>query len=388
MDMQIEGFGDTNIDNSTGGGIVKERTLKTGHNVFRLIGAIKSMAPTGTWAVYRGKHWGYEGVSRKDRTKTVSRPFRCLQERDFDSGALRSNDAECERIQVVKDKLEALVATLKTEGKSKEQIKEDKGVILLNGWLRSHNCDRKWYINAMDTNGDFFLLKLSNTTYKKLKLFLKDLRDKRKINAFSLTEGVWLDIVRVGENTDADDTPTLVMEIVDQATGTERPKRAPMTEAQAREALAKCADLADVVPALTADQIKLMVNTEGDPEAVDRIWALGARVEKQAPTNLSPEQSKALEEFKAPAATPTPAAAPSAEEELRKKIAELQAQLDGGKLSATPAATVAPVTQPTVTEQPKAPTTTPPVKPAMDFEALKNMPHEDFLAQFKLGQKS
>lgn len=287
---------------------------------FRILPPMKSLAESGTWRVYLGQHFGFKGVNPRDPTKTIHRTFKCVESRDFQTKAVLQPCPACEEIYAFRDRLEAAEVKAKSEGKSEEEIKEIIGPF--KKWLKEFNCDRKWYMNVKLMSGQFAVLAISNKTMKELKSKIDSLLKNQGIDSLDLDSGVWFRITRTGKGIQVDDSVEYIEEVFrmdNGRTGT-TVKLAPMSEDEARAALAQCPDLSKFMTELTESQIKALVKCSGDPEEVDKIFSLGIKV--RTPAAESKREAPA-----AVTAPSEPAPKSTAEEDLQKKLAELQAQL-------------------------------------------------------------
>src|SRR5678815_2964475 len=96
-----------------------------GNNFILVMPPMFSLAEEGKWAVYYTTHWGYSGNHPSDQTKTVVRPFRCIEDRDFRSKMVRQACPECDNFRAKEEEAKALEAELKKQGLSKDEIKND-----------------------------------------------------------------------------------------------------------------------------------------------------------------------------------------------------------------------------------------------------------------------
>ena len=251
--------------------------------ILRLLPSMKSYRDTGTWKFFHGLHFGYEGTNPRDPQKGRARPFACIQKKDRNK-QVTDHCPKCDQMEKVRAKVEAREVALAAEKgiedrKSKEftEVKRaDQKLKVLNDWLRKHNCDRKFHINAMSPSGECGVLTLSYTVVTdKLEPLLKELRDKYKIDAFDPTKGLWLKFTRTGQAPRVNDNVEVLME--EGADGSFRRAFAPMTTEQIQKALRVCPDLSNVkqeiVRKLPVEAIQALVDCDGSKEAVDAIWS-------------------------------------------------------------------------------------------------------------------
>lgn len=250
-------------------------------NRYRLLPAKGSLAASGTWAKYYGTHFGYKGQDQQDQTKLRTRVFRCVEERDFRNGITKVACPECDLIAQKKKALEATKARLKAEGKSDEDIKMLTAPA--EEWKREHNCDRKWFINAMNEAGEFGVLQISHKCKKDLDSVIDELV-KDGIDPTAPEQGVWFNIKRTGRGIEVTDKVEVV-KVKEKIDGrlVESIKMAPLTQEQLDKADEICPDLTEVVRVLTVQQIKMLVDGTGDPEEVDAIFNASEKRERSAP---------------------------------------------------------------------------------------------------------
>lgn len=292
------GFGKANLENKFDGPqYFKMRTPDKRKNetetvmVLRLLPSMHSYRDSGQWKFYYGQHYGYAGVNSRDPSKPRARPFGCIQKKNR-AKEIEVRCPKCDQIA----KYEALKTARENElakengiGESKEERSTPEFYELKKGdqkyqtyatWLSKHNRDAKFWINAMDRDGNFGMLQLSYTTCEeKLMPLLKKLatgeETGEKVDAFDPSTGMWLKFVRTGTNPRVVDTITVFEELVDLGGGKKAKvaQPAPMTPAQIEKALKTCKDLAkDVVKFIDAETMQKLVKCSGDPAEVDAIW--------------------------------------------------------------------------------------------------------------------
>lgn len=386
----------------------KLQSSKDGSGVsatYRILPPMKSCAETGEWAVYVSTHFGYKGVNQKDPSKPQHRTFGCVEDRDFQTKMIRQDCPECDLIAQRKAEKEALEAKAKAEGHTDDEIKEI--VKPLSDWLFEHSCDRKWKMNVKSADGQFGTLALSHKTKKKLEAEILRLQTEDGIDALDLEQGVRFVFTRTGKGITVDDTVTVEYESIKENGRVVRVvKLAPLTEAEAAQALKECEDLKKSVRVLTYDQIKMLTQCSGEPEDVDAILALGAKREASPqprttssslppatppasrPAAAAPQTpvSKPAEQTPPPApksepvaaAAPEASAAPGLDDEEAALMAQMAALRAKKAAAAAAAATPASAPAPAVAESKPVPAT-PAAAPA---EGLP-VDRAAFMARFK-----
>ncbi len=268
-----------------------------GNNFIRILPPLHSLAEEGIWAVYRTTHWGYSGVSSKDPTKPVVRPFLCIEDKDRRTGITRVECAECNLYNLKDKEAEALEAKLKAEGRTDDQIKGEMEE--QNLWLQKHSPERKWYLNVKYKDGTFGDYKINHKTHKKgIDNKIKELFAEQEIDALDPDQGVWFNIKRTGNGFDTPDTIEIEMESVEAEVNGKKVRvqqivSAPLTVEDFERATKELRDLSTAGgTVLTASQIRDLTKSSGDPEEVDAI--MGAR--KTEPKRAAPPASEADDE--------------------------------------------------------------------------------------------
>jgi|SRR5579859_1006940 len=375
-----KGFGTVNLDGNSGGLTywkLRQPDEKKGETVvelvLRLLPSMHSYQDTGEWKFYYGQHFGHFGVNDRNPEKPRPRPFGCIKKVGKNK-VVEIACPKCEQVDKMmlkKDKLEdALAAKLGIEDKKSNEFyeakKSDPKIKQLGEWLQRHNCDKKYWINAMDEKGNFGILQVPYTFVKdKLDPLLRELRDKRGLDVFNPAKGAFLRFTSTGKRPRVTQSVELYQELVTLEDGEQvsKMKPAPMTDAMIEQALKVCPDLAkDVVKFITADQIQALVDSSGDPEETDRIWPQPKKASapvtkktenKEEEQEHTPDEDEVVETKSKPVKPPVDDV-DDEEAELERRLAEKRAKKAAGTA--------------------KAPETPPPADTASNAE--------DFLSQF------
>lgn len=293
----MSGFGKANLNPTfEGPKYFKMRTPDPRKNetetvlVLRLLPSMHSYRDTGQWKFYYGQHYGYAGVNSRDPSKPRARPFGCIQKKNK-AKEIETRCPKCDQISQFEAKKKARedeLAKANGIGNSDEDRKtpefyelkkNDAKYQTIAGWLSKHNCDKKFWINAMDRDGNFGMLQLSYTTCEeKLMPLLNKLSKGEEtgeaVDPFDPSSGMWLKFTRSGKAPRVVDNVTVFEDFVD--VGGKKAKLAqpaPMTQDQIEKALKTCKDLKlDVVKFIDAATIQKLVECSGDPQEVDAIW--------------------------------------------------------------------------------------------------------------------
>ena len=364
----------------------KQRTL-----IVRLAPPIGPLADKGVWALYIKQHWGYSVpfVGSDGKVRNIPLNFKCVEKTERD-GTITVHCPECDMIKVQKDKLKEKKEALEKAGKSKEEIQAATQYVA--SWTKEHNCDRKWHIVAKDINGVWGFFQCSHAAYKLLKgnervpgLIEKQLA--KNIDPLSPEKGVWIKWERSGESfNDFKDIPTVYTEDASLDGETvQRTKYDCLTQADL-DALEKLPPLDTLGRDLTAEQIKMLVDSAGEEEIVRTVFKMPKMVAKQDTAAASAKVDEILDEEPVdevatlPVAASKPAPAVVAPEpvvdEEEAEMARLQAAM-AAAAARKAAKAAAPAKAP---EAPKAevkPAASPKVAADMDIDM------DAFMAKYK-----
>lgn len=293
-------------------GSQKKKTwrLKDGSNIYRILPPFASFAKEGRWAIFESIHWGYKGG------KGI-RTFNCILQKDFKSKMVKVPCAECDLIDSRKKDYEnQLKQLVEVEKKmTKEQAKEF--LKPLSTWLYEHNLDKKWYVNAMNRNGEIGRLAIPHKMYQALNAEIGELM-KKKIDPLAVNQGVEFDFFRSGQSNQTIHKCKAVTESIDVpgVGSVEKIKLCPLTEEIVKRMATEAWDLKGMFRTIKGDEITRLVASGGDPEVVDSIFG-GGDTENEEP---SPEELAASSGATNLAET---VAAPKAEPKAENKPAEV-----------------------------------------------------------------
>lgn len=354
--------------------------------VGRIIPPIRECAADGIWHAYHAIHWGYKvALKGGEPGKTRFELFGCIQQMDWKTKIVKVECDECSATSRVEDEIKELEVTLSKKGKSEGEIKEF--LAPKKGYLKAHNRDAKQYLNFELDSGEVVCLLLSNTTLKDLKKVLADVEKARNWQeGDAILNGLVLEFSctghgATGENKRKDYVkPVMVVEEFTDNQGKKRTSKeekfVAWTDAAAERAEKEGIDLRnpDRFVRISADQIRMLVNGDGDPETNADIFALGGKAERSR--ERSPERAAVKPIVSAPKADPAPKeevkAAPVDDEEaeLERKLAAKRAAREKAEAEAKKAAEKPP-------ETPKA---------APPAAASANDPDEEWLRKIEAGE--
>jgi len=289
-----------------------------GNNILRVMPAMHSLADEGKWAVYYTTHWGYQGTHPTDQSKSIVRPFRCIEDKNRQTGMVRQNCPECDVYNQKFDEAAAFEAALKAEKKySEDEIKTK--MKSRADWLQAHAPERKWYINVMYTDRTFGDYKINHKTHKKgIDTKIQELLES-EIDATDLDSGVWFNIKRVGDGFTVPDVVEVVQKPIEGKKGSFEIALAPLTREEQARGLKECRDLATLGGSvLSHDQIRDLTLSGGDPDKVDKIF--GGRL---GGTSTRAQSAQRQDE---PEDEPSNAEVPP---EVKSSVADHKAELSG-----------------------------------------------------------
>lgn len=292
-----------------------------GNNIFRIMPAMFSLADEGKWAVYYTTHWGYQGTHPTDQSKNVVRPFRCIEDKNRQTGMVRQACPECDLYNQKFEEAQAFEAALKAEKKYTEDEIKSK-MKSRSDWLQGHAPERKWYINVMNPDRTFGDYKINHKTHKKgIDTKIQELLES-EIDATDLDSGVWFNIKRTGDGFTVPDVVEVVQKPIEGKKGSFEIALAPLTAAEQARGLKECRDLASLGGSvLSYDQIRELVLSGGDPDKVDRIFGgrLGGGTQTRSQRHDATEGEGEVD--------PTPP--PASRSEVKAAVAEHKAELAG-----------------------------------------------------------
>ncbi len=332
--------------------------LVDGDNVYRILPPMKSLRELGNgWVKYHKVHFGYGIIDEKDPSKLRLRPFECIEVVNFQTKMIEvscpacreieAREAACEDLEkATRDDLKAqgVLDPVQLDAKVEIALREHKK------WLSTHNVDKKYYVNAKNEAGQFGTLRLPYRAYEAVKNKMNELEASDNIEALNIDNGCWFVFKRSGVG-------LKTLYAVDIATDVEvrdgkksRTLRlAPLTDAELEQADKDCVDLATCVRRITPDNIRMIVESGGDPEMVKLVFngaereASPARTPAPAAAATLPRPSvnlplsAVIKQVVAEATAPV--AAVEADDEEAKLLAQLAA-IKAAKSAAKPVAAV------------------------------------------------
>lgn len=259
--------------------------IQAGSNQYRLLPPFGDLADAGTWYVKHAIHFGYMG-SPNAEGEAKQRAFKCVEEVAWNNRKPTVTQVcpECELIAKVKLEVDVRTAALKNKGVSEAKIAEDEEIVNNLAFLESHNREVKFYLNAMNSEGEIGLLKLPSSCVKGVKgnggleNAIKTLQDDYGIsNPLAAEDGVWFDFKKKGAGRFGTTYETVFMteKVITNGKSSVSPKQSALSDAVLERMQTEAFELNKVVTEITLEDVQTLVDTQGDPEQVDAIFAKG-----------------------------------------------------------------------------------------------------------------
>lgn len=322
--------------------------IEDGDNVYRILPPCGNLAQEGVWAVQHVIHWGWNGELNKWVT------FRCIEKEDYRTKVITQSCPACDAYGKKAKAMEQAKAAAEAEGKSGKELKE--WLAPHRKWLDAHNLERKYNMNAMDQSGTIGLLKIGWNHWKALRVEMAALAKRNPpLDPVGVNNGVFFNFHRGEKYTD---TVRVVTESkVIEGNSYDTPKLSTLTPDIVQRMRREAKLLDTLNRTLTYNEIKLIVDSKGDPRVVDSV--VGAPEGQGAPASTRSvfESEDEVAEAAPQKPTKTTPLAPEAPaqgpqtglnelEALRAKLAAMETQLQQApKPVAQPEAPVAVPTQ-------------------------------------------
>lgn len=237
--------------------------LQDGDNVFRILPPMGKLAKSGKWHQYYRVEWGYKNSAGRNR------PFQDPRVVNFNTKMVEVESAAHLRREALAAKLTELTAALRkdpTNGTLKQKHADMKEVV------KRFNLDAKYYLNAIDLNGQIGLLKIGSRAFKALKAEIDKLL-KQGVDPLSKDQGRFFNFNRSNDTGNFQDTAyqiTVYQEHVEISGKRYKEDKVHQLDGSIISRLSDEAfELSGMYPLVTAAQVERMVN-EG-ASAVDEI---------------------------------------------------------------------------------------------------------------------
>ncbi len=349
---------------------------------FRLLPPVNG---DSAWRRFAALHWGYSTVRRGNNGKDYNSPrlLACVEIKDRQTREIIRPCDECNLISTVQAKLRSLEVA--RDSKAIPPAEFEKAAAREKAMLREHNLMKRYYMNALNLQGELGLLDIGTLANRAL----TEAIDKvlaRGIDPLDPAQGVWFTF---SWNTKVK-PPTyscepVVENINHNGSILEKIKTAPLTPEQMQTLPNECWDLRspEVQCPTTPEQMSAIVSSGGDPLVVERV--LGTSQRSGTTTTAADETpSYPQDEGDVEAAAPIPEPQTIPVQELvkapppvedRKRILELELELARIRGGSTPS--------PVQIQAPQTMAASP--APAVPAAGVASMSEKEFLSKFSPG---
>lgn len=278
--------------------------VQDGDNVFRILPPMGKLARTGKWNQYYRIEWGYKNSAGKNR------PFQDVRVVNYETKMVEVESAAHLRRENLKATLADLVLSLRkdpTNNTLKQQYMDTKEAV------KQFNLDSKYYLNAIDLNGQIGLLKVGSRALKALKAEIDKLRTTG-VDPLSVENGRFFNFNRSNATGNFQDTAYQVTVYKERVTvngeSYEKDKTHKLDDSIISRLSSEAFELSGMYPEVTVSQVEAMV--KGGPVAVDQILGAGnTRVESEdEDTALENTPSNTVNPAKETTVVTTPAPTP------------------------------------------------------------------------------
>lgn len=290
---------------------IKLKAPKQGESVTHLVGRIvppmKSLQndPDG-WSQFTKYHYGHVGAGRQPG-KTVPRTFACIEQVEWGQNKEKKILVRCPKCDEINGHRAAeknIEKQIEAAGGKGRNPVLDQALQAEKDWLFANSLSMGYKMYIVTPTDEIFRLQLSGKAKKALQGFLNDLKTKKGVQALDIDEGVYIDFMRTGFGRDTQDTFAVATTTKDipNVGKVELPMKAPLTDAILERLVKDCPDLATTATMLSAEQIQMLVDSDGSPAETDRIFALSAGAPAAA---ASRDEEYEEEEYTPPATSST-----------------------------------------------------------------------------------
>jgi hypothetical protein len=241
--------------------------VQDGDNVYRILPPMGKLAKAGKWNMYYRVEWGYKNSAGKNR------PFQDVRVVNRETKMVEVESAAHLRREALKEAKTKLVAELRknpTDSTLKAKLNE------LNDAIKQYNLDSKYYMNAIDLNGQIGLLKIGHKAFMALKTEIDKLR-KQGIDPLSVENGRFFNFNRSNATGNFQDTAYQVTPYKERVTVNgetyEKDKVHKIDDAIIARLSDEAYELSNMYPEVTAAQVEAMV--KGGAAAVDQVLGAG-----------------------------------------------------------------------------------------------------------------
>ena len=167
-------------------------SIKKGTQVFRILPPLGDLADRGIWNRYYAIHFGYR------TTEGYLRPFVSPEVVNRKTKMVEVRDAAKDHINTLLKTKASLVESLTANPEdTKAKARLDK----IEQLLSSFNLEKRYYVNAMDQNGNIGLLKLKTREKNALDAAREQIKAEEGIDPIAVA-GAFLTFTKHGEGRD------------------------------------------------------------------------------------------------------------------------------------------------------------------------------------------
>jgi hypothetical protein len=243
--------------------------LEAGDNLYRILPPVHSLAVEGKYAKFYAYHGGFKN------SRGVTCHFQCIEETDRKTKVIKVRCPVCDMVR----ERRAQYDLAKKQGQhAAEQLDE-----FFNKFIYPFQAKKKYFVNAINANGDIGVLQIPYKLFGSIHAFFKDLEKKRNFDPTGYN-GVYLKMAkRQRFPGDRDTTYSVDLAIEQDPTNPQslRYKFHELTPAIIENMRTQTRDLNDLFKLITAEQMALLAASNGDEQvtAVDKIFARPERNE-------------------------------------------------------------------------------------------------------------
>ena len=168
-------------------------SIKKGTQVFRILPPLGDLADKGIWNRYHAVHFGYrtlEGYMRPfSSPEVVNRKTRMVEVRDaakdYIDNLLTAKNTLAEKLQASPD-----------DARLKAQLEKTESLLM------TFNLEKRYYVNAMDQNGNIGLLKLKTREKNALDAVREQIKQEEDLDPIGVV-GAFLTFTKHGDGRDS-----------------------------------------------------------------------------------------------------------------------------------------------------------------------------------------
>ena len=257
--------------------------VQDGDNVFRILPPMGKLAKSGKWNLYYRVEWGYKNSAGKNR------PFQDVRVVNRETKMVEVESAAHLRREALKDQKMQLITALR---KNPADVNLKTQLNTVTEAIKRFNLDSKYYLNAIDLNGQIGLLKIGHKAFMALKTEIDKLR-KTGVDPLSVENGRFFNFNRSNATGNFQDTAyqvTIYKENVQVGNETYQKDKVHVLDGTIIARLSDEAfELSGMYPEVTASQVEHMVNV--GPAAVDEILGAGDKRSADSEDDDSTEET-------------------------------------------------------------------------------------------------